>query len=113
LPLLMFGARQTNKGVTYQIMRAGGRSFIRSAFKARMPNPKNPERRHEGIFKRAVKEGTRSGLVPRLTIHERKALSMAHYLKATNEDKRIEINVDERLLKNLDDQVRVVLEKGI
>ena len=50
LPLRTFGARQTKKGISYKIDRAGGREKIDSAFIATMPGG------HIGVYKRRGKE---------------------------------------------------------
>jgi hypothetical protein len=50
------GGNQTKKGYAAKILKSGSRKLIPSAFKARMPNPKNKENRHLGVFKRKTKK---------------------------------------------------------
>ena len=68
IPLIRFGARQINKGVSYKITKASGRQRIKGAFIATMPTG------HEGVFKRfnqtpdndVLPEGKKRKLPPRI-----------------------------------------------
>ncbi|EFK10173.1 conserved hypothetical protein [delta proteobacterium NaphS2] len=52
VPLMAFGARElkSGKGVSVKVLKAEGRKIVKHAFIAKMPNPKNPSNRHEGVF---------------------------------------------------------------
>lgn len=61
IPVMKFGARQIRKGVSFKILKAGGRKVLRRGFIAKMPSG------HTGVFRRA---GTR-----RLPIIEQKVVT--------------------------------------
>lgn len=56
IPLIQFGARQTQKGVSYQISKSTGRKSIKSAFIQTMPiTGAAQEYGHRGVFMRKGK----------------------------------------------------------
>ena len=65
IPLVVFGARQTRKGVTVKVKRAGGRGLLPGAFIATMKSG------HRGVFVRAAKsrkQGTPYRALPIRTV---------------------------------------------
>ena len=62
IPLVSFGARQTRRGVTYRLKKAGGRNLVKGAFLATMRSG------HRGVFVRKGKA--------RLPIAEKRAISI-------------------------------------
>lgn len=94
IPLIDFGARQTAKGVTYKLQ--GRKHRLVHAFIGTMLSG------HTGVFER-------TGL-SRLPIRERFGPSvLSAYLK---HDMNIQVSAADLLQKNLDMQIRVLLERG-
>ena len=99
-PLLAFGARQTKKGVSYQIGRTTGRKRADSAFIQTMPSSG-----HMGVFKRKGME--------RLPIQELFGVSVGHVFRTSGrmlEEAKAEAS--EKLHHNIDVQVSLLLNKG-
>ena len=98
IPLIRFGARETNKGITYK--KAGERVLIRHAFKATMKSG------HTGVFKRK--------LSARLPISELRGPSLGQvFVSAQDEANRIYRESMQRLSKNIHDQVRLILKRRL
>lgn len=63
IPLIHFGTRQTQKGVSYQISKSKGRKTIAGAFKQTMPTTGPKQKKgHKGVFMRKGKAKTSTGL---------------------------------------------------
>ena len=93
-PLIKFGARETAKGVTYKLQ--GKKHRLAHAFIKTMPSG------HTGVFER-------TGLT-RLPVKERFGPSvLTAYLK---HDMKIRVSAADLLQKNLDMQIRLLLERG-
>ena len=106
IPLIRFGARQTRRGVTYQIGKAGGRKLIEHAFITTMPSG------HHGVFIRGRGQGP-GGMVRRLPIFERLGPSVPGiYDGAANLARRMMGETQTDLHDELNTQVKVILEKA-
>ncbi len=92
IPLIHFGAKETETGVYYTIDKKSGRKIIRSAFIDTMPDG------HRGVFKRRGRD--------QLPIRELFGPSLGVLIKDAPQV------ADEILEKNLDVQVGLVLAKG-
>ena len=104
IPLMKFGARQTRRGVTYQIGKSAGRKLIEHAFITTMPSG------HRGVFLRGHGQGP-SGLVQRLPIFERLGPSVPGvYDGAANLARRHMADTQTDLHDELNTQVKVLLE---
>jgi len=105
IPLIKFGAKQTKKGVSYRIEKSGGREKIKSAFITEMPiRGKKQTKRHEGVFKRTGKE--------RLPIRELLGPSLGHVFEnAGNIAEQVQSDTNKRLVKNIDAQLAMILER--
>ena len=95
IPLIRYRARQTKKGVTYQVMRAGTRKRIRDGFIATVPSG------HTGVFERRYPK--------RLPIFEHLGPSIASVF---SEHEAADASRDASILlaKNLDVQVELLLK---
>jgi len=63
IPLILFGARQTKKGVSYRIDKTGSRKSIKSAFIQTMPiTGATQQHEHRGVFVRKDKAKYSEGL---------------------------------------------------
>lgn len=103
IPLLDFSARQTKKGVSYKIDKKGKREKILHAFIGDMRSG------HRGVFKRS---GTDENLVGRLGINEKFGPSLGGVFEnAGNIAAEIQRDAGERLVKNADAQLALMLEK--
>ncbi|HUX16030.1 MAG TPA: phage tail protein [Phycisphaerae bacterium] len=99
LRLLMFGARQIRRGVSYRVRRQGRRQTIRSAFIATMRTG------HRGVFRRLGKK--------RLPIIELRGPSIPYVFETAPGILARTMAVAGRLLpRNIDKHVRLLLEKG-
>ena len=98
VPMITLGAKQTKRGVTVRDKAGGGRRLIASAFIATMPSG------HTGVFKR---RGAK-----RLPIAEQMTDSLARYFEETaGLAGRILAASEERLSREIDSQVAVILDK--
>ena len=97
MPLIAFRARQTQKGVTYMVVRSRGRQLMAGAFIATMPMG------HKGVFKR---RGAK-----RLPIDEQYSQSLQDiYADAPGLARRIIAETSGMLEKNLWTQIHLILE---
>lgn len=98
VPLFRFGAKQTKRGVTYRVRKAGGRTMVRSSFVARMGSG------HEGVFKRLGKS--------RLPIQELFGPSIPQVaLTSPSLQSNMEIDAAEMLRANIASQVDRLLAR--
>jgi len=99
IPLIKFSARQVRRGVSYGMRRSEGRQTIPGAFVATMPSG------HVGVFKRRGKV--------RKPIKERFGPSpMAVFDRTPGLWSKMRTDTSVLLARNLDTQVRVLLEKA-
>lgn len=123
IPLIYFNAREAKKGVTYQIDSSGARKQIKAdelfsgGFIATMKSG------HEGVFVRRKVRMTNmfeqifkgkevSERSNRGVIVERFGPSLGHYFeKASGIAAGIQSNTGELLARNIDDQIKLLLEK--
>jgi len=119
IPLLAFGARQTAKGVTYQVKRGGARQLLRHGFinvgtssgkelvLLRVGEPRPPLRVLHG--------GTPSGAMvrPRYPIWKQYGPSLTQIMQKLPEYARgvVERTMAERMAMELDRQVQVILDR--
>ena len=97
-PVIAFQAKQTKKGVTVKIKRAGGKKLIRHAFKATMKSG------HTGVYQRAGK--SRLPLKPELrTISVPQTLTSEKILDVINKA------IDDNLQKNFNSAVLYYMNK--
>lgn len=98
IPLEDFGAKQTAKGVSYKIKKAGGRKVISSGFIATMASG------HTGVFKRKGKT--------RLPIQEKFGPSIGIVFKRANRlVQKVTADAYKNLEKNIDSQIRFILSR--
>lgn len=108
--IIAFGARQTNKGVTYKISKTGGRKLIPGAFITTVRKRQRAENR--GVFARKFKKGSKPKRVDRWPIIQQRGPSMGSLFgKNLNiRDKVIE-GAAKNLTKFITAQVKLILEK--
>lgn len=100
IPLIVFKARQTKKGISYQIEKAGGRKRIPSAFIQTMPSG------HKGVFRRHMPT------TKRLPIIEPLGPSIGSLFEgAAGIAKDVQKSTAKKLEKNIDAQIKYILEK--
>lgn len=99
-----FGARPTNAGVTYQILKGGGRKLAKSAFGLDMP------RLGGQVFRRAGAVGGK--LVPRLPIVKLKGPSPWGVFVKSGMVTPIKAETQQLLNKNLEQRVRYLVLKA-
>lgn len=100
IPLMSLKARQTRRGVTYRDIATRKRVLVRHAFIATMPSG------HTGVFRRETSQ--------RLPIKELMGPSLFNvFVNAQEEAQRIYNESMQRLEKNIDDQVKLILSKRI
>jgi len=115
VPLFQFGARQTKRGVSYKIERAGGRQMAEGAFLATMVLTSM----HRGAFRRSPywthrypRGGSRTGQKHGLKIMELKGPSVVSVYQRHLGPKTI-ADGGELLRKNVDRQIERLLKKGV
>lgn len=97
VPLVKFGGKQTSKGVSYKIKKAGARERVPTAFG---PNVK---KLNNQVFRRVDKQ--------RLPIVKLHGPSAAVAFVGEELDKKTEIDADKLLFNNLNRRVRFLLLK--
>jgi len=104
LSLIHFGARQTAKGVTYQIKKGGGRTFIKSAFIAKLKGVRSDGSDNLHVTKR---EGRK-----RLPIQKLEGISPWGVYTKAGLGPEMQVDATALLEKNLRDRVRYLLLKA-
>jgi hypothetical protein len=126
IPIMDFGAKETAKGVSFKVYKSGGRKLMKHAFIASMPNPKNPENRHEGVFRKGLgqhktirwekreKFGKSSSPVNwhNVFIGEQYGPSLHQaFEKSKDLIQRVTANAYERLEHNIDGQIQYIFSR--
>lgn len=93
VPLSRFGARQTRKGVTFQVKRAGGRKVLPGSFKAKMRSG------HVGVYRRRGKA--------RLPIQELFSASAGSSLRDREILRRVQRKGTQAFRRELEGQIRL------
>lgn len=103
-----FGARSTQKGVTYKIMKNGKRGFIPSAFGPPGGNKKNPD----GIQRLGFQVWRREEGAPRLPIRKLWGLSPAAWVRKNKRSKLHGKIAAKRMDMELKERIRFIKKTG-
>jgi hypothetical protein len=106
IPLIDYGARKTQRGVTVRVRKQGERELFPESFIAAMPNKRGGG--HTGVFRRAW---TGAGRVGRLPIEERYGPGVAMVFHYNAEDDVTEEGAD-RLARELEHEADYLLRQA-